>query len=280
MIISLKMKIPDIKKILEPRWAHKPGWAVRPSGWYRSKKWTQATIPKDPDILKKAGIRKGDKVLAIAGFYGDWATGLAEAGAKVDYSDVSRSIVDYVKKTKPKIFSSYMCSNYELVPKKPREYDWTFTFEACGSKQGLPIAYLRSLLNNKGGILAMLVRRGVYGGGKAKNYPRLIKKLSSIYKTNNYFKEVSVSTSEKGKYTGKLPHRFYKIKTNKNAREMAGMDLKMLDFLKCKRKIRLKEDAKKLDVTEKDLKSSILRLNRFSKIFGDKFIRDIEISLS
>ncbi len=47
------MKIPDNKQILNPRWAHKPGWAVRHTGWFKSKKWTQATIPEDSNLLKK-----------------------------------------------------------------------------------------------------------------------------------------------------------------------------------------------------------------------------------
>ncbi len=70
--------------------------------------------------FKKIGIKKGDKVLVIAGFSGDWASGLAKAGANVVYSDVSRSMVNHVRKTKPNIFGKYVCSNYEVIPKNQK----------------------------------------------------------------------------------------------------------------------------------------------------------------
>jgi len=91
----------------------------------------------------------------IAGYYGTWASKIAEAGAEVYYSDISRPMVRYARKKYGCLFRDYICSNYEFMPKHAREYDWTFTFEACGGSQGLPIAYMRSLMNNKGGIIVL-----------------------------------------------------------------------------------------------------------------------------
>ena len=136
----MKYQIPNLKKILRPRWAHKPGWGVNESGWHRVEVWTQGTVPKDSKLLEKLGIKKGDKVLAIAGYFGDWANALKKRGAIVDYSDVSKSMINYVKKNKK--FKKYLASGYEKIPKQEGEYDWTFTYEACGGGQGLPIAYL------------------------------------------------------------------------------------------------------------------------------------------
>ncbi len=142
----------------------------------------------------------------------------------------------------------------------------------------MPIAYLRPLLNNKGGVLVIVIRKGTHAGGKAKNYPGLIKKLSTIYNTAYNTKEIRVNTSEKGKYAGKLPHRVYKIKTNNSAREKAGLDLRILFFLKDKRAVNLEKASEKLKMTKKELKSSILRLNKITGILGDKFVKDIPLN--
>jgi len=265
-----------LEKILEPRWLHKVGWGVSSKGWHKRKK-TQATIPKDNLILQKIGMRKKDKVLAIAGFYADWATSLVKAGVKVDYSDISKGIVNYTKKKRGNIFGKYICSNYELIPKKPKEYDWTFTFEACGARQGLPIAYLRSLLNNKGGILVIYSKLGKRGGGKTKTYPKIVKTLAKTYKTQYKIKNIKIKTQNKGFYQGFLPHRVYTIKTSNSARKKAELDLRVLDFVKKKKIIYLEKEARKLDLEKKEFKDSIIRLSKLSKILGEPYKKEIEL---
>ena len=213
-----KYKIPNMKEILKPRWAHKPGWRVNQAGWHKMKILKQATVPDDRKILQKLGIKKGEKVLAIAGYYGNWASALKKTGAIVSYSDISKPIVNWVKKNNKTKFKEYICSNYELIPKKPKKYDWTFTFEACGGGQGLPLAYLRSLLNNKGGILVLYwnTKKRARMGIKPKRYPLIVKSLAKAYGAKASIKEINVKTYEnfprKDKKTAFLPHKIYTIK--------------------------------------------------------------------
>jgi len=260
-------KIPNLKKILEPLWAHNPGEAVNQTGWHKHKILMQGSRPVDSNILDKLGIKKGEKVLAIAGYYGDWAYALQKNGVKVDFSDVSKSIVNWVKKQKDRKFEKYFVSGYELLPKKEKEYDWTFTYEACGGGQGLPVAYLRSLLNNKGGILVLFFRpdKPEKMGSKLTRYPLIVNQLAKAYGG----KSVVIRKSIKA-HRAEMSDTFYtfiihKIITNNKARELAKKDIEFLWKLGDK-KIVSKED-----------KDSIKRLSLFSKALNNEFKREVEI---
>ena len=56
----------------------------------------QRTIPHDKYLLEKLGIEEGSILLVIAGYYGDWANALAEAGCKIIYSDISKDLTNVV----------------------------------------------------------------------------------------------------------------------------------------------------------------------------------------
>ena len=273
------MKVPNLKKILEPTWSHKPGY-----GWNAEFKELrkqgikeQATTPEDPLLLKKLGIKKRDNVLAIATYYASWASKLKEAGAKVTYSDISKPMVDYVKRTAKIRFEDYICSNYELIPQESNKYDWTFTFEACGGHQGLPVAYLRSLFNKKGGILVLFVNKDKPEnmGGKPKTYPSIVKTLAKIYDTRYSIKKTSIKGHRKGQPTTFLPHIIYTIRTNNNAREKASLDIRVLDYIDNKRVLHLNRDSKILDIQKKELRRSINRLNNLSNLIKSDFIKNI-----
>jgi hypothetical protein len=253
---SYRMLIPDLKKIIQPNWEHQPGYGVDKDGWKKQKIAEQATTPEDPKILDKLGIKKGEKVLAIAGYYANWASFLAKKGAKVDYNDISKSMVKYVKKNVKVKFGKYVCSNYELIPKIEKEYDWTFTFEACGGSQGLPIAYLRSLLNKKGGILVLFYEKGGHMGSKWKRYPTIIKTLATIYHAKFEIKELDIIGHRKGRQTSSLPHRIYVLRTNDQSREMAKEDLKALR-------------------ANKYSKDSLRRLSKVAKLIKPEFLMEL-----
>jgi protein-L-isoaspartate O-methyltransferase len=258
----MKIKIPNLKEILKPRWEHKPGFGMNKEFvLHKRESFQQSSAPEDPNLLKKLEIKKGEKVLAIAGYYASWASELVRLGAKVDYSDISKSLVNWSKKKYGKLFGKYICSNYELIPKRPKEYDWTFTFEACGGGSGLPIAYLRSLLNKKGGILVYHIRYGKAKrkmGSKPKNYPLIVKTLSKIYGVQYKIKEIKVKSHRFEKPTRMMAHKIHIIKTNKKARKLAEEDLITLG-------------------SGKGSKESIKRLNKLSKILNDKFNKRIDI---
>ncbi len=263
----MKSKIPDLKKILEPLWLHNPGEAVNTKGWHKQEILMQGSRPKDSQILSKLGIKKKDKVLAIAGFYGDWAYALQKNGAKVDFSDVSKQIVNWIKKQKDRKFEKHFVSGYELIPKKENEYDWTFTYEACGGSQGLPIAYLRSLLNRKGGILVLFFRpdKPEKMGGKLERYPLIVNELAKAYGG----KAIVVRKKIKA-HRAKMPVQNYtyiihKILTNDKARKLAKKDIEFLWKLGDKK------------VISSENKDSIKRLSILAKVLDDKFRRYVEV---
>ncbi|MFQ5531795.1 MAG: hypothetical protein ACE5ES_04230 [Candidatus Nanoarchaeia archaeon] len=264
----MKYTIPNLKKILIPRWAHKPGYGVNAKGFHKQDIWRQGTIPEDKKLLQKLGIKKGDKVLAIASYYGDWAKELKKAGAKVDYSDVSKSMVNYVKKQKDRKFNRYIHSGYESIPKKPLEYDWTFTYEACGGGQGLPIAYLRSLLNNKGGILVLHynLKNPEAMGGKLDRYKMIVKNLAKAYGSKaSVIRKKIVAKGKTDKLTLNKIYIIHKITTNNPARKKAEIDIKVL------------WDTKNKRVIDKKYEDSIKRLSILAKANGDKVVRKVEV---
>lgn len=274
-----KIKIPDLNKIIKPTWKHKPGYGIRgKKGLHEQEVWAQATTPEDPEILKKLGIKKGQKILVIAGFYGNWAAAIKKAGANVTYSDISLSIVNYVKKNSKIKFDKHICSNYELIPGAPKKYDWTFTFEACGGSQGLPIAYLRSLMNNCGGILVLHYEKGRHMGSKYKRYPKIIKTLSRIYGAKGSMKKTKFMGYGKGRENkSRLTHFIYTIKTNEAARKKAEADIKLLDYLRNKRKMNLENDSGIFNITKGELRDSVSRLSKVSELSKKEFRREIEL---
>lgn len=263
----MKYKIPDLKKILEPLWAHNPGEGVNQTGWHKQDVLMQGSRPKDPQILNKLGIKKGEKVLAIAGYYGDWAYGLQKNGAKVDFSDVSKSIVNWVKKQKDRKFKRYIVSGYELLPKKEKEYDWTFTYEACGGGQGLPIAYLRSLLNNKGGILVLFFRpdNPEKMGSKLERYPLIVNQLAKAYGGKSVIIRKKIISHRKEMPIMNYTYIIHKILTSDKARELAKRDIEFLWKIGNKKTIS-KED-----------KDSVKRLSILVKAMNNKFRREVEV---
>ncbi len=272
----MQAKIPNLKAILKPIWAHAPGIGMIGGEFRKQEVAEQATFPHDKKLLDKIGLKRGQKILAIAGYYGNWASEIAKAGAKVDYSDVAKSLVDYARNKYKKLFGKYIHSDYALIPKTAKEYDWTFTFEACGGKQGLPIAYLHSLLNKNGGKLVIYYNLK-HTSGKHKRYPSILKKLSAIYGSKSKIDKIKVNASRKQQFSGMLPHRVYTLLTNNSARNKAQTDLQVLDYLQNKRVLEIMKDSRKLNMTKKDFLNSLKRLNRFTKLLDKEFIKEIKI---
>jgi len=277
----MKLKIPNVKHILKPRWSHKPGfWMSKTYVLIKQEKIGQGTTPKIKDLIKNIGIKKGDKVLAIAGYYADWASVIARAGAHVDYSDISPTMVKYVKGEYRNLFKRYICSNYELIPKTLKEYDWTFTYEACGGASGLPLAYLRSLMNRKGGILVLFFNKKHKKrmGTKPKNYSKIVKGLARIYNVEYKITEINIKGKRKIKRSsGILPFMMYTLKTNNRARIIVKQDLDVLEKIKDKKKISLKRLSRDLGRDKKNIRDSLKRINSFSGIIEKKFVRRITV---
>jgi len=276
------LKIPDFEKILKPIWSHKAGygWSAELNDWRKQKIKEQATTPEDLLLLKKLGVKKKEKVLAIAGYYASWASKIKDAGADVTYSDISASMVNFAKKEVKTRFSKYIHSNYELIPKRKDEYDWTFTFEACGGEQGLGIAALRSLLNRKGCIFVYYMRIGkqkISTGSKSRTYPRIIRTIAQIYGAKYKIKKINFRAHRKSHAPRVMPHMVFFLFTNQQAKKDAELDLKVLEYTKNKKEMTLEGDCSKFKVTALELKNSLKRLNRLIPLMKREFVKKIKV---
>jgi len=251
------MIIPDINTLSRKAEAWEVGFMKENDKWKPHKDRENTTIPTDKKLLEKLGIKKHDKVLSIATYYGSWANAISNAGAIVDYSDVSKSITAWAKKHL-KGFRKFICSNYIYLPKKKLEYDWTFTFEALGGRHGLPIAYLRSLLNKKGGILVSFPRFDKLDkpiGGKEKSYPHIVRTLAKVYGAKAVVKNIFISADRKNKPVT-TKHKLCQIITNEKARKLAEKDIRGLFSRK------LQTDSKR-------------RLSKIAAIMMPEFVKEV-----
>jgi hypothetical protein len=279
--MSKTYHIPNLKKIVRMANSHKAGFGIDTytGKFHKQEILEQGSTPEDPKLLTKLGIKKRQRILAIAGYYASWASQLAKQEAKVDYSDVSQSMVNWSRRKYGKLFSKYLCSPYESIPKNQGEYNWTFTFEACGGKQGLPIAYLRSLLNKDGGILVMAWRKEkAKMGSKPKQYPLIVRTIGQIYGAHALVEDINFRGHIKGQPTTAIRHGVYKILTNNSARKEATLDLRVLEDIQHKNAIVLEEEAERLGINRKDLTHSLNRLDAISrKLIEEKFRKPITI---
>jgi hypothetical protein len=278
----MKLQLPNMHEILKPEAAHEPGFGINTySGRFKKQLvLEQGSTPNDNGLLKKLGLKKNEKVLAIAGYYASWASELARMGDKVDYSDISSSMVKWARQRYNHLFGKYICSNYELLPKKEKEYDWTFAFEACGGKRGLALAYLRSLLNKKGGILALLLREDAPEkmGSKLAQYPIIVKTLAELYHCKSDVKIEKINGHRKMHELSVLEHQISRITTNDSSRALAEQDLRVLNYVQKKRKIDTEKYSHKLGLSTAELTASLKRLSKLTeRCIDEKFRKEIEI---
>lgn len=221
--------------------------------WKKKMYKSQHTIPNDKDLLKKIGLTKEDKILTIAGYYGDWTNAIAKAGCKTTYSELSKNLVDFARKklSKNKNIQKFVCANYIIIPKKEKEYDWTLTFEPIGGEMGLSIAVLRGLLNKK--------------GIKIIHYPRENKPLKSYARYELIPKVYGGKFNRKSVFIKGINQKFQKLDkshiittiiTNNKARKKAKEDITALEK----------------NIFSKETK---IRLNKISKLINKKYLLNV-----
>ncbi len=224
-----KMLIPNLQKILKEAEAWKVSAIQKQKGnrkvWKKKTARSQHTIVNDKHLLKKIGLDKKDKILTIAGYYGDWTNAIAKAGCKVIYSELSKTLVNFARRKfgKNKNILKFTCANYVNVPKKENEFDWTITFEPIGGKMGLPLAIIRSLLNKKGFKVIHYPRENK----PLKSYARY-KLIADVYGVKFDRKAVFIKgINQKFKILDKK-HIVTTLKTNNVAKEKVKEDLESL----------------------------------------------------
>ncbi len=240
--------LPDQRKV------HKAGLP-----WDHTYSMKQNFVPKDPALNKKLGIAQGEEVLVIAGCYGNFANEIARGvrGAVVHYTDLSRSMVEGVRREKRDI-SSYRARDALLIPRKPNQYHWSFSFEPLQlQNRSFPIFLVRSLLNRKGAIVVW---------GKELNNAHHMKKVAEIYGALFETKEEQIE-GDYQTFPRKHPDErlvVNRLLTTAEARRKAHQDLRVLQLVDRTSHIDLNALGKKLNITKEQIIESLERLSNIS----------------
>ena len=236
-------KFANIRTIYFEAWA--------PSGKFIQR---QGFVPADRFLGKKLGITSKAKVLVFAGYFGDWARALSKTCA-VKYTDLGPKMTRLAA-TKKSNVKSFTTRPAELLVRRPKVYDWSFSFEPYPvGLRGMSLVFIRSLLNKKGCKIAER--------DKGSSFVRISEHISEIYGANSTVKTASISgTTERS--TGQHEITILTLRTNASARKKAMLDLKLLHYLnlaaKNKKQLTFDDLRKKLNVSEKQLEESRKRL--------------------
>ncbi len=110
---------------------------------------SQDFSPTSFRISKRMGIKKGEKVLVFAGYFGDWAKYLMPL-AKITFTDLSRDYTERFSRTVSGAKTKTIPA--EIIPVRAKKYNWSFSFEPFPlvEQGGLTYALSRSMLNKNG----------------------------------------------------------------------------------------------------------------------------------
>ena len=251
------MKIPNYQKIIKSAEGFKvSAYRSTVNGkriWVEKPETFQETMPKDKNLLKKLEISPNDRILFIAGYYGDWANAIAELGCKLDYSEISSEIVEFAKNKfrGNENIKNFTVSDFAKIPKKSCGYDWTISFEPMATKLGLVIAIIRSLMNNKGMKIIMFPRESL----PADKYDHL-KLISETYDCLFDSKEIFIKSTNHSGNPVNGNHKIITLQTNEKARKFTEKDIKAFE-------------------NNKFSSESIKRLSEIGKIMQEEFLMKV-----
>ncbi|MFH0714566.1 MAG: hypothetical protein V1847_01410 [Candidatus Diapherotrites archaeon] len=256
-------------------------WHAGTHWWMGEKpKMTQAFVPNPHNLRESIGMDKNDSIVMFAGCYGDWANALAKEG-KVDYSDVSPSMANFVRFEKRGNIQRIKVAPAEAVPQSVHFYDWSFSFEPFPLHDGsLKFALARSLLNRKGG---KLIYQKI-SPDTANKVSRQMSKIARLYGATfvrgirpvlaaegfeNVYREQMKKIPETVQESWDM--EIFTLQTNAAARAKVGQDLKVLRWLnhwqETKNVIaRAKWIAKKVGIPLEKVLESRKRLNVLNRL--------------
>lgn len=249
-------KIPDLKKIIAKSEPFKvSAYKTTVEGrrlWQEKSEHNQETIPQDKELLGKLGLKESDEILFIAGYYGDWANAIASAGCQTDYSELSKSIVEFAKNKfgGNKNIRKFICANFVEIPKEKNQYDWTVSFEPVAISWSLPISIMRSLQNKKG-VKIIIYPRNSHSKEKYTG----LKLIADIYGCDYSEEEVFIDAIHHDfkKVEGK--HVIITFSTNEQAR------------------VKVQKDTAALENNQYD-DDTLVRLAKISAIIKEEFLME------
>lgn len=244
------------------------------AGWGGKAYDQQRTDPDTKDLLKKVGMKGGDRVLFVAGHRATWTLALAKAGAKIVYSDVSKELTDFVRKNvEHKNIVDYLCTSYFLYPTIPNQYDWTFTFEAVGQKFFI---FFLSLLNRCGGKY-VLWDSGEHSERKLDELAKALKLCEKLYKVKGTTSIRKIVCKDRTGTTESRRHHIFTVRTSDEAREKMYLDLRLFHFFFKRKKSSSAQICTVMNCSWEELKRSLHRLSIWSDLFTAKFARTIPL---
>lgn len=226
------------------------------TAWTANRHKRHLIRPNDSKLAQKLGIIKGEKILFVAGFSGEWANSLAQT-CEVRFTDAGKGMVGTAKR-KYKNKMKYTKAYAQLLPQRPLIYSWTVSFEPfpVANAKGNILSSIRSLLNKKGSKIIFSDPRN------SKHTQITFENIAKSYSCKAELAEISIQLDTQHMH----PLTVNTLVTNKIARQRAINDLKIIRVAeKFGREkltdIEIKEIAKKTNLTEATVRSSIKRVN-------------------
>ncbi len=237
--------------------------------WKTAQQQDSVPMCSPQELSNKLKINMDERVLVFAGYSGDWANSISKF-AKVTYTDLSeestRIALNRFRGEKRMI--AFKIRPASLQPRKSKIYDWSFSFEPFPlhlPSLALQTALLRSLLNKKGAKI-------VYTGTKlySTNPNRELELIANLYGVKSELVKTSlVALTKKRAFEGETSgintmFSVFTLYTNRKARKLATLDLRVLKILNAHAKKRTSLEiqalSKKVGAKEKEVYKSLERL--------------------
>jgi len=280
--MEIEFVVPSVRKLLERKQPWNPVQGV--SKWFGRtylRGYSQTVTPNYPELHRKLGLKEGERVLFVAGSFGDWANNLAETGVEVHYTDVSKRMVDYVKMRFPKTrIKSFAVADSMRWPQKVG-YDRIVSFDPPPWViKSLPLAILRGIAHTKGCTFAAGYERGpkivfdLYGKIFARlygtPYEHSVEKVSA---------RPSVLPGIRVRRQSPVWVFHIRAPQSEDSRKAAQADLRILASLKGMEKTDIRVLAGRLRMSENRVIDSLVRLTKLSSFLDDETRRPLVVEM-
>jgi hypothetical protein len=228
----------------------------------------QTSVPRDPQLIEKLGMKKGERVFVFAGSYGEWASELAKH-TKLFYTDLSKGMVERAKHMKG--IKRAKVRDAAFAPQARRVYDWSFSFEPLSLKEGhYVLALVRSLLNNKGAKIVFCM--SPLPTGPVQYFVKITEHVANLYGASVECKHIDVRCKDRVR-----GHLVLTLATDEVARARAWHDLRLMKALDKMPHATTSQLARKLGITPKQVKESLSRLEALSRYVQQELLKEVKV---
>ena len=294
-ITSLRKTLRRYPWGVQGKWIKMPHtlrWLETPTEQIRPPLPAQTIVPHDPKLHAKLGMHEGEKLLVVAGSFGDWANALAKK-SEVHFTDVSKGMVKYAKQRFPETrIRSFAVADAARWPAK-LEVDRVFSFDPDPQKVvSFPLTILRAIGYAKKG-LTMAASSGAakevmdrFGNYFAKTYgcrySTSVKRINAGLTVSEIMRglvgrspldryaseEFSVAERARNFLGLKAPVWVFHFEppADERLRGLAQTDFKVLVAVSDKKSVDLTRLSQQLEINERGIVGSLRRLHRFQTL--------------